>query len=432
MSVATIFALATPPGRSGVAVIRISGPGSLDCLRSFGATIPEPRFVSVRTLREADGAAIDQAVVLYFQAPASFTGEDVVELQCHGSRAVVSSLLDHLGALSFARPATPGEFARQAFGNGRLDLPQVEALQDLIEAETRAQRRQALFGMAGSGLGAIAAAWREQLVLALALCEAAIDFSDEPDIESDTVRRSLQLAGQLHAGIVEALRSAENGERVRSGTTVVIAGPPNAGKSTLLNRLARREAAIVSEYAGTTRDAIEVHLDIAGQAVALVDTAGIHDAVDPVEVEGIRRSRARIDTADLVLWLVPPGGSDRHNGGREVWTVGTKADIAKAAGCEFWLSAQDGTGFDELIARLEAFVSRSRSTSLNLVTRERHRALLLSAAARLRSAVDSGPDRVEKIAEDLRAAAVALDELLGAISNEDVLDRVFSTFCIGK
>ena len=299
-----IFALSSGRGPAAIAVVRISGPRAGAALKALTGKVPAPRQAALARVRDPQSKEIiDEALALWFPAPASETGEDVAELQLHGGRAVIAATLAALGSIEDLRPAEAGEFTRRAFENGKLDLTAVEGLADLVAAETQGQRRQAFRQMKGL-LGGRAEAWRQRLIQALALVEARIDFSDEADVPEDLLAPALKLARELEAEIAAALADGGRGERLREGLVVAIAGPPNAGKSTLLNRLARREAAIVSPYAGTTRDVIEVHLDLAGWPVTLLDTAGIRETDDPVEIEGVRRARERAAAADLVLWVV--------------------------------------------------------------------------------------------------------------------------------
>lgn len=299
----TVFAVSSGRGPAAIAVVRISGPRAGDALKALGVKIPEPRKAGLARVRDPETREIvDEALALWFPGPHSETGEDTAELQLHGGRAVVAGTLAALGKVEGLRPAEAGEFTRRAFENGKLDLTAVEGLADLVSAETEAQRRQAFRQMKGA-LGQRADRWREKLIQALALVEARIDFSDEADVPEDLVRPALEIARQLEAEIGQVLADGQRGERLREGLVVAIAGPPNAGKSTLLNRIARRDAAIVSPYAGTTRDVIEVHLDLDGWPVTLLDTAGIRETDDPVEMEGVRRARERASAADLVLWV---------------------------------------------------------------------------------------------------------------------------------
>jgi tRNA modification GTPase len=337
----TIFALSSGRPPVAIAVIRISGPRAGAALTALGVKIPEPRKAGLARIRDPrSGEIIDEALVLWFPGPHSETGEDVAELQAHGGRAVIAAILDALGSIEGLRMAEAGEFTRRGFENGKLDLTAVEGLADLVGAETEGQRRQAFRQMKGL-LGNRAEAWRQDLIKALALVEARIDFSDEADVPEDLVTPSLTIARALRDEIVAVLADGHRGERLREGLVVAIAGPPNAGKSTLLNRIARREAAIVSPYAGTTRDVIEVHLDLGGFPVTLLDTAGIRETQDPVELEGVRRARDRAASADLVLWVVDASAgvvastvavSDAASsagvaGGPEGWLICNKIDL---------------------------------------------------------------------------------------------------------
>jgi tRNA modification GTPase len=299
----TIYALSSGRPPAAIAVVRISGPCAGEALKALTGKIPAARKAVLARIRGRDNEIIDQALVLWFPAPHSETGEDVAELQLHGGRAVVAAVFAVLSTLEGLRPAEAGEFTRRAFENGKLDLTAVEGLADLVMAETEGQRRQAFRQMAGA-LGQCAEGWRSQLIQALALVEARIDFSDEADVPEDLLVPALRIARTLEGEIASALADGGRGERLREGLVVAIAGPPNAGKSTLLNRIAKREAAIVSPYAGTTRDVIEVHIDLGGLPVTFLDTAGIRETDDPVEFEGVRRARARASAADLVLWVV--------------------------------------------------------------------------------------------------------------------------------
>ena len=296
----TIYALSSGRPPAAIAVVRISGPRAGEALKALTGKIPAPRKAALAQIRGRDSEIIDQALALWFPAPHSETGEDVAEIQLHGGRAVIAAALSALSQIEDLRPAEAGEFTRRAFENGKLDLTAVEGLADLVMAETEGQRRLAFRQMTGA-LGNRAENWRAQLVQALALVEARIDFSDEADVPQDLVTPALQIARALEGEIASALADGGRGERLRDGLVVAIAGPPNAGKSTLLNRIAKREAAIVSPYAGTTRDVIEVHLDLGGLPVTLLDTAGIRETEDPIELEGVRRARERATTADLVL-----------------------------------------------------------------------------------------------------------------------------------
>jgi tRNA modification GTPase len=438
----TIYALSSGRPPVAVAVIRISGPRAGIALEALAGRLPAPRRATFARLRDpATRETIDDALVLFFPQPRSETGEDVAELQVHGGRAVIAAVFQALARIEGLRPAEAGEFTRRAFLNGKLDLTGVEGLADLIYADTEAQRRQALRQLQGL-LGGRAEGWRKRLIEAQALAEAGIDFSDEADVASDVMERSLAAVRDLAAEIGTALGEAKRGERLREGLAVAIAGPPNAGKSTLLNRIARREAAIVSPFAGTTRDVIEVHLDLDGYPVTLLDTAGIRDTDDPVEREGVARARARAAAADLVLWVVDATepAVPAMAGPAPTWLVRNKIDLAGTpgtadiggAGRAFDVSATTGTGMTALVDALGVF-ARDHLGGLEpaLVTRERQRRLLADAHAALGRALDEA-GREDVFAEELRAAAQALGRLTGRIDVEDILDVIFRDFCIGK
>lgn len=438
----TVYALSSGRPPVAVAVIRISGPRAGAALAALAGRLPAPRHAQFARLRNpATGEIIDDALVLFFPGPRSETGEDVAELQVHGGRAVIAAVFDALAQVEGLRPAEAGEFTRRAFQNGKLDLTGVEGLADLIFADTEAQRRQALRQLQGL-LGARAEGWRKRLIEAQALAEAGIDFSDEADVASDVMERALAIVRELAAEVATALGEAKRGERLREGLVVAIAGPPNAGKSTLLNRIARREAAIVSPFAGTTRDVIEVHLDLDGYPVTLLDTAGIRETDDPVEREGVARARARAAAADLVLWVVDATeqSAPAIAGPAPTWLVRNKIDVAGAQGKvqvggarrTFDVSATTGEGVAGLVDSLGDF-AREHLGGLEpaLVTRERQRRLLEDTCAALGRALgEAGHEDV--FAEELRAAAQALGRLTGRIDVEDILDVIFRDFCIGK
>jgi tRNA modification GTPase len=391
-------------------------------------------------LRDVEGQAIDDAVVLYFPGPASATGEDVAEFHVHGGRAVLTSLLASLSAMKNLRAAEPGEFTRRAFEHGKLDLTEAEGLDDLIRADTDRQRRQALRQLKGL-LGDKARDWRAQIIEAQALIEAGIDFSDEGDVPSELIAPAVAKIRTLLAEIREVLAAEGRGERLREGLVVAIAGPPNVGKSTLMNQLARREVAIVSPHAGTTRDVIEVQLDLDGYPVTVIDTAGIRETDDPVEQEGVRRARARAAEADLVLWLSETDDSKvAEDASSPAWLVRNKIDLARAPAAvggngdpSFAISASRGDGLGELISALVGFAQEYfGSTEGGLITRVRQRELLLLAAASLERSMVAVREGEELAAEDLRSAAYALGRLLGQVDVEDILDVIFREFCIGK
>jgi len=450
----TIFALSSGRPPAAIAVVRVSGRQARVALEKLIGRVPEPRVAALARVRDpVTGEAIDEALALWFPGPHSETGEDTAELQLHGGHAVVAGVLDALGRIEGCRLAEPGEFTRRAFENGRLDLTAVEGLADLIGAETPAQRRQAFRQLKGL-IGDRAEAWRRQLVEALALVEARIDFSDEADVPEDLIGPAVDAAQRLRSEITAALAGGRRGERLREGLVVAIAGPPNAGKSTLFNRLARRDAAIVSPYAGTTRDILEVHLDLDGYPVTLLDTAGIRESTEPVEQEGVRRARERAADADLVLWVTDVSAEDRiAHPTREtlkastLWLIENKIDLAGPYGATAWekndeyefiisISAAKGDGIDVIIERLAAFAREYFSMiETGIVTRARHRHLFEETVAAIDRALAEAAkpgDHEELIAEELRLAATALGRLTGRVDVEDILDVIFRDFCIGK
>jgi tRNA modification GTPase len=451
----TIFALSSGRPPAAIAVVRLCGPRAGAALEKLIGRVPKPRQATLARVRDpASGEVIDEVLALWFPGPHSETGEDMAELQLHGSHAVVAAVFDVLHAIDGCRPAEAGEFTRRAFENGRLDLTAIEGLADLIAAETPAQRRQAFRQLKGL-IGDRAEAWRQHIIAALALIEARIDFSDEADVPEDLVGPALRTAKELRDEIAGALAKSGRGERLRDGFVVAIAGPPNAGKSTLLNRLAQREAAIVSAYPGTTRDAIEVHLDLGGYPVTLIDTAGIRDSAEPVEQEGIRRARERVAMADLVLWLTDASADSAGVDGSgpanltagDVWILRNKIDLRTGKQSSrneppstnepvrsFLLSALTGAGVDALLAELSGCVQQFFSgAEAPMVTRARHRRALEETIAALdRACAQGSSGREELIAEDLRSAATALGRLTGRVDVEDLLDVIFREFCIGK
>lgn len=446
----TIFALSSGRAPSAIAVVRVSGSQAGLVLTRLAGKLPARRQASRRLLRDGAGQPIDDAVVLWFPGPASATGEDVAEFHVHGGRAVLAALLGAISDIPNTRAAEPGEFTRRAFENGKLDLTEAEGLDDLIHADTDRQRRQALRQLKGL-LGDRARDWRERIIEASALIEAGIDFSDEGDVPSELMAPAVKAIRALRDEIAEVLAAQGQAERLRDGLVVAIAGEPNVGKSTLINQLARREVAIVSPHAGTTRDVIEVLLDLDGYPVTVIDTAGIRETDDPVEQEGVRRARARAGSADLVLWLVeagqvadlssmrsPPTSSDQSSlSGGSVWIVRNKIDlngvVAAVAQGEFGISASRGDGIPDLVDALVKFAAEFFGTGEGaLVTRTRQRDLLRQASDSLRRSLELVEEGEELAAEELRAAAYALGRLLGRVDVEDVLGAIFQRFCIGK
>jgi tRNA modification GTPase len=433
----TVFALASGAGRAGVAMVRVSGPGAGGALQALtGKALPKPRFAALRTLSAPlDQTHIDDALVLWFPGPASFTGEDCAEFHVHGGPAVVTALIDALARLPGLGPAEPGAFTRRAFEHGKLDLAQAEGLADLVDAETEAQRRQALRQI-GGGLSRLYEGWRAQLIPPMALLEAAIDFPEE-DLPADLAARVAPLLGPLRAAMRAHLQD-RRGEQIRDGFTVAILGAPNAGKSSLLNALAGRDAAIVSPIPGTTRDVVEVRLVLDGCVVWIADTAGLRDAADIVEAEGVRRALARAETADLRMGLVEAGQAAESAlqaamRPGDIW-IASKADLdgAGPAGA-IALSTQTGAGLGDVLAALTARAAGGLDAdAAPALTRARHRRLVETALAALDRADASIAFGPEIAAEDLRAAAAALGKLTGRIDVEDLLEEVFAKFCIGK
>jgi|CXWL01.1.fsa_nt_gi tRNA modification GTPase len=467
----TIVALGSGVGRAGVAVIRVSGPMAGPLL---GALIdrppPQPRTATLATLwHSVSGDELDQALVVWFPGPASFTGEDVVELHVHGGPAVIEVVIDACLQVKTVRAAEPGEFTRRAFEHGKLDLAEAEGLADLVDAETEGQRRQALRQSRG-GLSAVYEAWRGKLIEAAALIEAEIDFPDE-DLPGALARRAGPILRGLATEMGAHLDDFHRGERVRDGYRIAIIGPPNAGKSSLLNALARREAAIVSELPGTTRDVVEVRLVLGGFPVWIADTAGLREAADAIEAEGVRRALARAEEADLRLGVVEAGqvvpGSVSSALEPADLLIRTKSDLYRSPGRreatnpgpmfrvapdgpeptpmtgpgspapptsgDRWVSAVTGEGIEaleqELSRRVSEALGREETPAL---TRARHRRLVEEARRALAQAIPALGDRPELAAEDVRLAASALGRLTGRIDVEDLLDEIFSSFCIGK
>ena len=423
----TIVALSSGAPPSGVAVIRLSGPDVGSIIQDIAGPIPEPRRLTLRPIGR--DSLLDRGLVAWFPAPHSFTGEDCAELQVHGSPAGVRAVIKLITSKG-ARLAEAGEFTRRAFENGKLDLVEIEGLGDLLEAETENQRRQALARFEG-GLSQRIDTWRDQLLDLRAEIEARLDFSDEGDV-GDLPESFGDSIAALRNAIGTALASLEHGRIVREGIRVALAGPPNAGKSSLLNALAKSDIAIVTDEAGTTRDVREVPLDIKGQLYILLDLAGLRDTDSKAEAEGVRRARQAIEQADIVLWLHAPDIADRPaEQGERIIKVGTKRDLGTVPGMDVEVSAQSGAGLDVLLRQIETIGQTLSSGEPALLSRERDRLALESAT----DALNTGARQLavpELAAESLRTASQALERLVGRLDAERVLDRLFASFCIGK
>ena len=449
---ATIFALATPPGRSALAIIRVSGPQASGVPELFGAKSLLPRQAQRRWLKDKDGRLLDDVMMIGFVGPQSATGEDVTEIHCHGSPAVVEDILNHLGAVPGFRLAEVGEFTRRAFYNNKTDITAAEGLADLIDADTSLQRAQAAAQMAGS-LRQPVENWRIEIISCLSELEASIDFADE-ELPANLERQIRNRIQTIHDDMKVGLSDFNKGQIIRSGLSVVLAGPVNAGKSTLLNLLARRSAAIVSAMPGTTRDSIEVGLEIAGVSVVVTDTAGWRETDDPIEKEGIERARRAAADADVLVVVVDgsqPGWSEDLD---EVISWGSQtslvllnksdeglvADDKRAAassntdGTVLSISAKDGKGLGSFEAHLEEIVQTLNRTSSSItLTRVRHQQAVRQALEHLQASFKlSVVDQTELVAEEFRSATSALSRILGHVGVEDVLDHIFSSFCIGK
>ena len=433
----TIYALASGAAAGAVAVLRLSGPGTGEAVRRLAGSLPPPRRVSLRRLRAPDGETLDHALVLWFPGPASYTGEDAAELHLHGGRSVIAGVMEALTAAGL-REAEPGEFTRRAFLHGKMDLTAAEGIADLVAAETAAQRRQALH-QADGGLAKLYGGWAERLARLLAHQEAAIEFAED-GLPTDLDAKARAGAGELRAEIEAHLADARRGELLREGLVFAIIGAPNAGKSSLLNALVGREAAIVSARAGTTRDIVEARLDLAGVPVTLSDTAGLREAGDEIEAEGIKRAERRAQEAQLVITVFaadqPPDAETLRWVGPEALVLVNKCDLAPAPAViadapAMAVSAREGTGLGTLRDRLAEAAHRLTGAGQgNQLTRPRHRTALTEAVTLLAAAAEAG--LAELTAEALRAALFALGRLTGRVGVEEILDIVFRDFCIGK
>lgn len=426
----TIFALASAQGKAGVSVVRISGPLALEAANLIcDRPLPE-KGRGLRILRDSAGYHLDEALVLTFKAPASFTGENIVEFQVHGSIAVVSSVLDTLSNTLELRLADPGEFTRRALENGKLDLAQVEGLADLIDAETEAQRKQAQVVLSG-GVGVLAERWRIDLIRAASLIEVTIDFADE-DVPVDVTPEVTALLKGVAADLLRETDGVKIAERIRDGFEVAIIGAPNVGKSTLLNTLAGREAAITSEYAGTTRDVIEVRMDLGGLPVTLLDTAGLRETDDHVEGIGIELARKRAEHADLRVFLAEQSNTlDFEMRTGDIRLIPKADTLADTQGA---ISGKTGEGVDALVLHISK-VLKDRSTQVGVATRARHRDMMMTALNSITEAqkvLERGSEFYDIAAEDIRSAIRALEMLVGRVGVENLLDEIFSSFCLGK
>lgn len=442
----TIYALSTVYGKSGVAVIRISGNNALAALKkmtSLDTTKIKPRYAYFVSLKNNEGNTLDKCLILYFKAPNSFTGEDIVEIQTHGSKAVISGVLSTLAQIEGFRMAEPGEFSKRAFYNGKMDLTEAEGLADLIDAETSEQQKYAMRQMEG-GLKNLYDDWREQLLKILAHLEAFIDFPDE-DIPNNVMSEMKNNVFKLENSVYEHLKSDNIGERLREGFRVVIVGPPNAGKSSLLNAIANREAVIVSDIAGTTRDAIDIHLDIKGYPVMFTDTAGLREANEEIEKKGIEIAYSKIKSADFIICLFDASKDGvqifdniRKSFKNNTFLVANKCDkltseqcsVLEKQGC-ILISAKQKEGISQILDRIYEFIcERFTSNSNLLITRSRYREALQEVMENLQHF--SFDKEIELTAEDIRLAARALGKITGRIEVNEILDKIFGDFCIGK
>jgi tRNA modification GTPase len=427
----TIYALATARGKSGVAIVRVSGARAFDAAERLTGFAPKHRMTSLQSVYDSNGGLLDKALVLAFEKGASFTGEKTIEFQIHGGIATIDAVLSALSQTGFTRLAQPGEFTRRALENGCLDLAQIEGLSDLIEAETEAQRKQAIRVFSGS-LGEKSNRWRTRLIRATALLEATIDFADE-DVPVDVMPEVSQLIDEVQTELEREATGSRAAEQIRNGFEVAIVGAPNVGKSSLLNRLAGRDAAITSDIAGTTRDVIEVRMDLAGLPVTILDTAGLRDTDDIIESKGIERAVERAENADLRVFLYDdqPGFFTLIRGQDDL-VIKTKSDISgKADGS---ISSKTGEGIQGLIDTITGILERKASGASSII-RQRHRQAIADATTYLESArqeIDPALDRSEFAAENLHSAIRALDSLVGRVDVEHILDEIFSSFCLGK
>ncbi|WP_409432749.1 tRNA uridine-5-carboxymethylaminomethyl(34) synthesis GTPase MnmE [Litorimonas sp. RW-G-Af-16] len=434
----TIFALSSAPGRAGVSVFRLSGPKASSALQSMTkSALPRPRQAALRSIYDVEGEMLDAPLVLWFPAPKSFTGEDCVELQVHGSPAVIEGVAAALQALGL-RQALPGEFTRRAVENGKMDLTEAEGLADLIDAETDGQRRQAIRQMDGQ-LRQTYEGWRDDLLDAMAQIEGEIDFADEADVPDALSHAAYPILKNVSEAMTLAIANVGRGEAIRNGIEIAIIGAPNAGKSTLMNTLAKRDVAITSPEAGTTRDVVEVQMRLAGLPVTLLDTAGLRETENLIEAEGVKRARARASAANIRIWVQRPGIED----GNEFNTLMSRDDIkiynisegyeADVSNPNIITNAQTGQNIDALLSKLEDIITERYTQQEHAgLTRQRHKSCVLRALENTDAAMDLLAGAPELASENIRAALSALEELAGVSDIEQVFDRIFSRFCIGK
>jgi tRNA modification GTPase len=426
----TIFALASAHGKAGVSVVRVSGPDAFNSLDHLVGRRPAVRQASLCNLTTLDGVFLDQALVVSFEAPHSFTSENIVEFQIHGSISIINTLLLNLGKIPHFRLAEPGEFTRRALDHGKLNMVEVEGLADLIDAETEAQRKQALRVLSGE-LGQKTDEWRTKLIRAAALLEATIDFADE-DVPVDVTPEVSELLRSVLSDLKSEIDGSFAAERIRLGFEVAIVGEPNAGKSSLLNALAKREAAITSDIAGTTRDIIEVRMDLDGLPVTFLDTAGLRDTEDEIEKIGISRALSRAGGSDLTIVLTPDGTlPNGYTVRASDIVVRSKVDLQSNV---IGISSETGEGISDLIASIKRHLN-AVSSSAGLAIRYRHRQAMERSVAQIETALNSLSDGIEVsdlIAEDIRVAVRCLDALIGKVDAENLLDEIFSSFCLGK
>ncbi len=426
----TIYALATASGRAGVSIVRISGPDVAKVSRLLCGELPKPRLAMFGGIKGESGEILDHGLILYFPTPASFTGEDVLELHLHGSIAIVNAVTHFLSQIPNCRLAEPGEFSRRALMNGKMDIVQAEGLADLIEAETEAQRKQAL-ALSSGNLSSFVADLRTDLIRAAALLAAVIDFADE-EIPDSVSRETSELISHVINELQNQLAGFRYAERIRHGFEVAIIGPPNVGKSTLLNALAKRDAAITSEIAGTTRDVIEVQMDLGGLPVTLLDTAGLRETDDLIEKEGVKRAIARATDADLRVVLTDGEHSPLWQADKDDIVVRAKVDLADDSG--FGISGLTGQGVDKLVDMISTRLEKGTQKA-GLVSRERHRQAFSDAVTFLESAecnIQAGEEMFDLASEDIRSSMNRLDFVVGRVDVESLLDVVFSSFCLGK